>query len=131
MLLPLLRVTSNTERIRGQTRKMKVMENAREAVANGSAGKEEIPIATSGADVENDGKGVPAPAGTTNRAVAFYRNGVLHTPIGKGEPAEDEEEALPRHRSAQPGRLGTRGNVNIWYVSSCLPCRLDKPTPVG
>ena len=35
-------------KVRGETRKMKVMENAREAVANGLAGQAEIRIATIG-----------------------------------------------------------------------------------
>ena len=39
---------------------MKVMESAREAVANGSAGSEEIQMATNGVEVNDDGKVVPA-----------------------------------------------------------------------
>lgn len=73
------------------------MENAREAVANGSAGKEEIQIATNGVEVNDDGKVVPAAAITTNGALANNGNGMLHTPYGKRKPEEDEEEAARRH----------------------------------
>lgn len=85
------------EKVRGETRKMKVMENAREAVANGSAGKEEIQIATNGVEVNDDGKVVPASASTTNGALAISGNGVLHTPNGKRKHEKDEE-APPRHQ---------------------------------
>ena len=51
---------AHLERIRGETKKMKVMESAREAVANGSAGSEEIQMATNGVEVNDDGKVVPA-----------------------------------------------------------------------
>lgn len=85
------------EKVRGETRKMKVMENAREAVANGSAGKEKIQIATNGVEVKDDGKVVPASASTTNGALAISGNGVLHTPNGKRKHEKDEE-APPRHQ---------------------------------
>ncbi|CAD6593909.1 MAG: hypothetical protein ASARMPRED_008178 [Alectoria sarmentosa] len=77
------------------------MENAREAVANGSAGKEEIQIATNGVEVNDDGKVVPAAAITTNGALTINGNGVLHTPYGKRKPEEDEEEVPNGYRPAQ------------------------------
>ncbi len=43
------------ERVRGETKKMKMMDNARGAVANGSAGPEEIRMATNGAEVKDYG----------------------------------------------------------------------------
>lgn len=48
------------EEVRGETRKMKVLEKAREAVANGSANPEELDIATKGIKVATNGKLVPA-----------------------------------------------------------------------
>lgn len=48
------------ERVRGETKKLKVMEQAREAVANGFAGDEEIQIATNGVEVDEKGQVVPA-----------------------------------------------------------------------
>lgn len=52
------------ERLRGQSRRMKVLSDARHAVAHGIAGQEQIDIATSGLVVGDDGKVVPALAGT-------------------------------------------------------------------
>ena len=86
------------ERIRGESKKMKVIENAREAVANGSAGKEEIQMATNGVEVNDDGKVVPASAGSANGALSINGNGVLHMANGKRKLEEEEEEAPPRHR---------------------------------
>lgn len=48
------------ERLRSETKKLKFMERAREAVANGSAGEEEIQIATNGVEVDEKGQLVPA-----------------------------------------------------------------------
>lgn len=86
------------EKVRGETRKMKVMESAREAVANGSAGKEEIQIATNGVEVNDDGEVVPALASSTNGALAINGSRLPHTVNGKRKLEEDEQEALPRHR---------------------------------
>ena len=43
------------ERVRGENKKMKMIESARGAVANGSADPEEIKMATNGAEVKDDG----------------------------------------------------------------------------
>ena len=48
------------ERVRGESRKLKVMESAREAVANGSASHQEMQMATRGVEVKEDGSVVPA-----------------------------------------------------------------------
>ena len=48
------------EQVRGESRKFKVMESAREAVANGSANYEEIEMATNVVEVNGDGQLVPA-----------------------------------------------------------------------
>ena len=48
------------EQVRGETRKLKVMESAREAVANGSASEAEFEMATKGVEVNEQGKVVPA-----------------------------------------------------------------------
>ena len=54
------------EKVRGETKKMKVMDRARAAVANGSAGAEEIQMATNGVEVNGDGKVVPASPSLAN-----------------------------------------------------------------
>ena len=48
------------EQVRGESRKLKMMESAREAVANGSASHQEMQMATNGVKVNGDGKVVPA-----------------------------------------------------------------------
>lgn len=62
---------------------MRVIQNAREAVAHGSVGGLEIQIATNGVEFNDYGKGVPAPSSSTNRALVIR---VLHTPNGKMKP---------------------------------------------
>ena len=47
------------ERVRGETRKLKVMENAREAVRQGTAGEEEVRMAANGVEVDDHGNVVP------------------------------------------------------------------------
>jgi amidophosphoribosyltransferase len=54
------------ERLRGEGRKVKAMEKAREAVAHGVAAKEQIEIATKGLAVTKDGQIVPAINGTSD-----------------------------------------------------------------
>ncbi len=100
------------EKVRGETRKMKVMKSAREAVANGSAGREEIQIATNGVEVNDDGKVVPAQASTANGVSAINGDGVLRTRDGKINLEEDEEEAPPRHRMD----IGLHNQADFEYV---------------
>ena len=87
------------EKIRGETRKMKVMESAREAVANGSADQEEIQMATNGVEVNGDGKVVPAPAHNTNGSPLVNGGGVRNHVDRKRKHAGDEDESSPpKHR---------------------------------
>ena len=83
---------SHLEQLRGETKKMKVMEHAREAVANGSAGKEEIEMATNGVKVNYHGKVVPAGS-----------DGAGDTPPGRVQVngmrrREEENDVVPEHR---------------------------------
>ena len=102
------------ESVRGKTKKMKIMENAREAVVNGLAGREEIQIATNGVEVNDDGKVIPALASTTNGALAIDGDGLLHTRNGNGKLEEDEEEALPKHRMD----IGLHNQADFDYVET-------------
>lgn len=83
------------ERIRGETKKMKMMESAREAVANGSAGTEEIQMATNGVEVNGDGEVVPASSPLTNGSP--FINGA-HMGNRKRRFSGDEEETSPKNR---------------------------------
>ena len=51
---------AHLERIRGQTRRFKVVDEARRAVVQGTAGKDQIQLATNGAVVTDTGRVVPA-----------------------------------------------------------------------
>jgi amidophosphoribosyltransferase len=52
------------ERIRGESRKMKVMESAREAVVQGVAGETEVRMAAKGVEVDRHGNVIPAESGS-------------------------------------------------------------------
>ncbi|KAL8728721.1 MAG: hypothetical protein Q9166_005208 [cf. Caloplaca sp. 2 TL-2023] len=54
------RYSKHLEEVRGETRKMKVLEKARETVANGSTDPEELEMAAHGVKVTENGKVVPA-----------------------------------------------------------------------
>ena len=48
------------ERIRGEGRKLKILDNARDAVMKGTADEEQIVMAANGVEVTKDGKVVPS-----------------------------------------------------------------------
>jgi amidophosphoribosyltransferase len=77
---------------------MKVMESAREAVANGSAGAEEIQMATNGVEVTKDGKVVPAPTHTNDLIPVVNGNGVMQKKDQKRKFSGHEEDCSPRNR---------------------------------
>ena len=84
---------SHLEQIRGETKKMKVMEHAREAVANGVAGEDEIKMATHGVEVDPNGKVVPA------RESDYYHHAHPTPHVnGKRKYNGDREEKVPEHR---------------------------------
>lgn len=80
------------ERIRGETRKFKVMEEAREAVRQGTAGHTQMAMAANGVRVDQHGNVVPGDS--------------------DGDEAMDKATASLRraseHRSGQSSRSGTR-----------------------
>lgn len=80
------------EEVRGETRKMKVLEKAREAVANGSAGKEELEIATKGVKVMANGTVVPADEERNDASFARVNGSE------KRRKQPEEEETRPNNR---------------------------------
>ncbi|MCJ1233064.1 amidophosphoribosyltransferase [Varicellaria rhodocarpa] len=80
------------ERVRGETKKSKIVENARVAVVNGSASEEELQIATNGAEVSGDGTVVPASPDQAKDGIQSKRHSLAKRPM------EDESEATPRDR---------------------------------
>lgn len=83
------------ERVRGETKKMKVMESAREAVANGYAGTEEIQMATNGVEVDRDGKVVPASSPPPHGSPMVDGG---HTRNGKRKFSGEGPEVSPKNR---------------------------------
>ena len=74
------------EKLRGEGRKLKTIERAREAVAHGVAGKEQIEMAAKGVTLNGSGRIVPATNGDSDVPVAQAR----HAPSSHHE---DQHEA--------------------------------------
>ena len=88
---------AHLERVRGESKKMKVIENAREAVVQGSACTEELQIATNGAEVTSDGKVVPShapPAG----GLKLVNGHQSPSASSKRKRTTDEAKPTPRNR---------------------------------
>lgn len=83
------------ERVRGETKKLKVMESAREAVANGWAGAEEIEMARNGVEVNEKGDVIAASG--VNGAMAEEEVVALKA-NGKRAREGDEGSTPPRDR---------------------------------
>ncbi|KAG9773462.1 Amidophosphoribosyltransferase, partial [Aureobasidium melanogenum] len=81
------------EQVRGQTRKMKVMDQARQAVAQGVAGEDQIRLATNGAIVNHDGKVVPAVNGVERKPSSHGAESVPQQPE-KSEASNGENHAV-------------------------------------
>lgn len=79
------------EEVRGETRKMKVLEKAREAVANGSADQEELEIATKGVKVTENGNVVAASNYETDCEAYIMVNG-----SAKRRKQSGEEKSPPK-----------------------------------
>ena len=84
---------SHLEQIRGEAKKMKVMEHAREAVANGCAGEDEIKMATNGVEVDVHGKVIPARV----RDDELNRYAIARV-NEKRKHEEEKVEKTPEHR---------------------------------
>ncbi|KAJ9495710.1 hypothetical protein H2202_008753 [Exophiala xenobiotica] len=78
------------ERVRGQTRKLKVVDEARRAVAQGVAREDQISMATNGAVVTEQGNVVPAANGDSRKS-SIQVNGL---DASNHEPHEDESPTV-------------------------------------
>lgn len=83
------------ERVRGETRRMKVMESAREAVRQGTAGQEEVRMAANGVEVDENGNVVPC-----EESEEEWRNGLTN-----GHSTEDVATA---RRGSARGSVSNR-----------------------
>ena len=82
---------AHLERIRGHSKKMKVIEGARKAVAKGSAGEEEFQIATNGAEVTEDGRVVAASSTGADDASSMINSDTPALPTIKRKRTMDDE----------------------------------------
>lgn len=101
------------EQVRGETKKMKVMESAREAVANGSAGAEEIQMATNGVKVTKDGSVVAAQAQPDDSMPVVNGSGVLQKDT-KRKFSSHEEDRSPKNRMD----IGLHNQADFDYTES-------------
>ncbi|ETN40209.1 amidophosphoribosyltransferase [Cyphellophora europaea CBS 101466] len=85
---------THLERIRGQTRKLKVADEARRAVAQGHADVDQIQIAATGAVVNSNGKVVPA--------VSNDRRASSHQTNGSGKVIQSMDIALHNYNDFPP-----------------------------
>ena len=84
------------EKLRGESRKMKIVESAREAVANGSAGQVELDIATCGVKVNDGGDIVPASSSDSQGSLAT--NGHVDSSLSDSKKNRGEETPSPKER---------------------------------
>lgn len=89
---------AHLEKIRGEIRKMKIVEHARKAVANGSADQKEFDIATNGIKVKDDGEIVPASSHDPGGSSAVNGNHSEQKQQGKRKRDGEEETPSPRDR---------------------------------
>ena len=87
------------EMVRGKTKKMKVLERAREAVANGQAGEEEFRIATNRVEVSVKGDIVPISAQESeDTAVVNGSHSPRHSNGKRQREGDEDSTPLPRER---------------------------------
>lgn len=86
------------EQVRGEARKLKVRETAREAIANGSAGQEEIDIATKGVQVNHEGNVVASKVSGGDRLVNGVSGSKMTGETGGSPRRLKEEDVEPKDR---------------------------------
>ena len=86
------------ERIRGESKKAKVLKSARQAVANGSAGEVELQMARNGVEVSPNGTVEPASPHSFETEAAPHVNGDRRLPSGGRKQNGDGEATPPKER---------------------------------
>ena len=89
------------ERIRGKTRKLKVLENAREAVQHGTASESQIKMAANGVDVSDCGDVVARDSGSDGEARVPKRQKVEELTEVNGHAEHFSERPRSGHRDSQ------------------------------
>ena len=100
------------ERIRGETRKLKVLETAREAVRQGVAGVKQVKMAANGVDVTESVDVVALDSGSDGEERMPKRQKVEELRKLNGEPADGEEKRRERHRDSQDISLHNFNDFN-------------------
>lgn len=80
------------ERVRGETRKLKVMEKAREAVMQGIADEKQLKMAANGVDVDNQGEVIARDSGSDGEARMPKRQKSEHSHLANGDTKNDGHE---------------------------------------
>lgn len=99
---------AHLERVRGETRKHKVMENAREAVMQGVADDTQVKMAANGVDVDGQGEVVARDSGSDGEARLPKRQKVDGLRAVNGNAPGEKEEAMKMekpHRDSQDPAL--------------------------
>lgn len=94
------------ERMRGDAKKMKVMESAREAVRQGVAGEEQVRMAANGVKVDQKGNVVPADDGSIEQISAA-------TALVNGDGVADGGPTRPGKGDGKEGGLAHRDSQDI------------------
>ena len=90
------------ERIRGETRRMKVLDGAREAVRQGTAGEEQIKMAANGVDVTDTGDVVARDSGSDGEARLPKRQKLVKlTEVNGGTNRFEDRRHSEQHRDSQ------------------------------
>ncbi|KAK2804895.1 hypothetical protein FQN50_006401 [Emmonsiellopsis sp. PD_5] len=84
------------EKMRGEGRKMKVVESAKKAVLQGVASSQDIQVATNGAKLDGDGKVVPAVPGAAGDGVVPGVVSAVVVEEKPDQPAKAQTEKSPR-----------------------------------
>jgi amidophosphoribosyltransferase len=102
------------DRIRGESRKTKVLETARQAVAAGVGGQTDIQFAQNGADVDQAGNVVPADHSLSpNLAGVAKVNGVAEAvELDRMDEEAEKERAITRHANVSSSQDISLHNLN-------------------
>lgn len=80
------------ERIRGESKKSKVLESAKEAVLHGVAGEKELSLVVNGASVSNSGEVVPLPNGESNDDPNGHKRRKAEREAEESKPVRDRQD---------------------------------------
>lgn len=92
---------AHLERVRGESRKLKVLENAREAIRRGTAGENQVKMATNGVDVTDSGDIVAKDSSPETDDRPFKRTKSGEATSINGQNGRVYAEPRVEHRNSQ------------------------------